>query len=61
MVPTGDPPAVDTISGPICLHCAAASVAIENDSEIAVRAKILVAVELVTGRSLSNVPVSRAR
>lgn len=60
MVPTGDPPAIDTISGPKCLHRTTASIAIENDSEIAVRAKILFAVKLVTGRIDSNVPVSGA-
>lgn len=60
MVPTGDPSAINTISGPKCLHRTTASIAIENDSEIAVRAKILLAVKLITGRSDSNVPVSGA-
>jgi hypothetical protein len=60
MVPTGNPPAINPISGPVCLHRTAASIAIKNNREIAVRAKILLAVKLVTGRSDSNVPVSGA-
>jgi hypothetical protein len=60
MVPTGNPPAINTISGPICLHGTTAPIAIKNDREIAVRAKILLAVKLITGRSDSNVPVSGA-
>ena len=60
MVPTGDPPAIDTIPGPKCLYRTTTYIAVENDGEIAVRAIILLAVELVAGRSNSNVPVSGA-
>lgn len=60
MVPTGDPAAIYTISGTICCHCTTASITIENYSEIAIGARILLAVKLVTGGGDGNVPVSGA-
>ena len=56
MVPAGDPSAIDTIASSKCLHSPTAYVGIEYDSEVAIWAEKLFAIELVAGRFHGNIP-----